>query len=271
MKRALPIGFLMMSSICSGLETRPWFGDAYAFNFQGAWSYSRFHRVEGASRQPSAPVNDRRILLDLGVTAPQNFDVQAEAEFAKTNRVNWALRSGAVQARLGLLDDIQGDPVSLMVGVILRGAPRHFLRDVSTPYAAEFNAELTCAVGKEWSDGTTWTMRTFGLAAVGQANRGSPWTREIFVWEYNLNDVQCFTAFAEGNFGFGARRHVDVRHFNGWGHFQHRSIDLGLAWGYTISVWGTLTASYAHRVFAHSFPEHVNFFMLAWSVPFSLF
>ena len=66
-----------------------------------------------------------------------------EGEFGKTNDVNWAARSGAIQARYGLLDDIAGDPVSLVIGLILRGATHHFLRDVSTPYAAEFNAELT--------------------------------------------------------------------------------------------------------------------------------
>ncbi len=262
---------LLLSSSGFAMEAKPWLGDVYAFDFQAAFSYSRFNKVEGASKQLSAPLNSRDILLDLGFTPSPSFDIQIEGEFGKTSDVNWALRSGAVQTRLQLLDDISGDPVSLTLGLILRGAPTHFLRDVSTPYAAQFNAELTCALGKEWSQGPDWTMRTYGFAALGQANRGYPWTRELLAWEYNLGDVHRFTVFEEGNFGFGGKQHVNVEHFQGWGKFQHQSIDLGLSYGYKISVYGILTATYAHRVFAHNFPEHVNFFMISYWIPFSLF
>ena len=270
MKTPLSIAFLALASSSFAFETKPWLGDAYEFNFQSAFSYSRFNRVEGASKQLSAPLNNRDLLLDVGFTPSPSIDFQLEGEFGKTNNVNWALRSGALQARYQMLDDISGDPVSLTFGLILRGATHHFLRDVSTPYAAEFNAELTCAVGKEWSADGMWTMRTYGLATLGQANRGLPWTKELFVWQYNLNDTHRFTLFAEGDFGFGNRQHVNVKHFSGWGRFQHQSIDLGLAYGYKISVYGILSASYARRVFAHNFPEHVNFFTLAYCIPFSL-
>jgi len=273
MKQTTLAWLIACSTTCSTahvLETKPWFGDLYAFDFESAFFYSRFHQVEGASVQLKSPVNNRNLFFDLGVTPLENFDVRLEGEFGKTDTINWALRSGALQARLGILDDISGDPFSLVAGMILRGVPHHFLKDVSTPYAAEFNAELTCAVGKEWSEEGSWTMRTFAFAAIGQANRGYPWMRERFVWQYNLYDAHRFTLFAEGEVGFGNRQHVDVRHFDGWGKFQHQSIDLGTAYGYTVSVYGTITASYAHRIFAHNFPEHVNVFMLAWSIPFSL-
>ncbi|MBS0603996.1 MAG: hypothetical protein JSS60_03045 [Verrucomicrobia bacterium] len=271
MKRSLLSAFVVLTCPSFALETKPWFGDKYAFNFEGSFAYSRFNKVEGASKQLSAPLNNRDILLDLGFTPYEFFDMQIEGEFGKTNDVNWALRSGALQARFQLLDDISGDPVSLAFGVIFRGAPDHFLRDVSTPYAAEFNTELTCSVGKEWSENGVWTMRTYGFAAIGQANRGYPWTRELLVWQYNLKDTHRFTFFGEGDFGFGNRQHVNVDHFRGWGKFQHQSIDLGLSYGYKIGFYGILTASYAHRVFAHNFPEHVNFFMLSYCLPFSLF
>ena len=76
---------------------------------------------------------------------------------------------------------------------------------------------------------------------------------------------------AFGNVGFGGKQHVDVHHFNGWAEFQHQSIDLGAAYGYEFALWGKLTATYAHRVFAHNFPERVNFFTLTYSLPFSYF
>jgi hypothetical protein len=270
-KSVSSLAFLVLTSSLFALETKPWFGDAYASYFQSAFCYSRFNKVEGASKQLSTPLNNRDLVFDLGFTPGASLDVQVEGEFGKTSHVNWAFRSGALQARYQMLDDISGDPVSLTWGLTFRGATHHFLRDVSTPYAAEFNTELTCAVGKEWSSEGFWTMRGYGFAAIGQANRGYPWTRELFVWQFNINDTHRFSLFAEGDFGFGNKQHVNVKHFNGWGKFQHQSIDLGLSYGYKIGIYGTLTASYAHRVFAHNFPEHVNFFTLAYFIPFSLF
>jgi hypothetical protein len=271
MKRLLPSLLLIASSQGFALETKPWFGDKYAFNFESVFTYSRFHKVEGASVQLSSPLNNRDLLFDVGFNPSAVFDMQLETEFAKTTEVNWALRSAALQGRYQVFDDISGDPVSLALGLNIRAAPHHFLRDVSTPYAAEFNTEVTGALGKEWSKAGQWQMRTYGFVALGIANRGYPWTRGLWVWQYSLRNIHRFTLFAEGDAGFGNQQHVDVNHFSGWGKFQHQSIDLGVEYGYRISVYGMISAAYAHRVFAHNFPQNVNFFVLSYRVPFSLF
>jgi hypothetical protein len=253
------------------LETKPWLGNVYEFELQSAFAYSVFNKVEGASVQLRHPLHNRVIALDLGLTPSGQFDFQIEGEFAKVESINWGLRSGAVQGRFQFLDDISGDPVSLVMGLNVRGAPHRFLKSVSTPYASEFNLEITGAVGKEWSKEGQWTMRGYGFAAIGMGNRGYPWTRELLVWQQQWQNTHRLTLFAEGNIGFGPKQHVNVRHFNGWAKVQHQSIDLGLAYGYQLSVYGLLSATYAYRVFAHNFPEHVNFFMLSYCLPFSLF
>ena len=262
---------LGLSGTASALETRPWLSDEYAFNFGTAFTYSRYHQVEGAAVQLSAPRNDRDFLLDLSFTPGAQFDMQGEIELAKTNSINWTLRSAALQARYQMLDDISGDPLSLTFGMNVRGAPHHFLRDVGTPYAAECNVEMSCAAGKEWSKDGMWTMRTYGFATVGIANRGLPWTRELFVWEVNWQDTHRLSLFTAGNVGFGGQQHVNVNHFDGWGKIQHQSVDLGVAYGYHFFLYGTLSVSYAYRLFAHNFPERVNAFALSYCVPFSLF
>jgi hypothetical protein len=109
------------------------------------------------------------------------------------------------------------------------------------------------------------------MAAIGQANRGYPWTRELGVWQYNLNDRHRFTLFADLDVGFGNKQHVNVRHFSGWGKFQHQSLDLGAGYSLRLGVYGRLSVLYAYRVFAHNFPERVNFVSLTYTIPFSLF
>ncbi len=269
-----PLFFTSLLYACSlsALDTQPWMGNAYDFELETAFSYSRFSKVEGASAQPTSSINNRNLLLDMSLTATPSFDVQFEGEFGQTNTINWALRSGALQARLWLLDDISGEsPISLTCGVNVRGAPRHFLKSVTTPYASEFNAELTASVGKEWSQGANWLFRTYGFLALGQGNRGYPWTRTLLALQYNLLNIHRFTLFTEGDVGYGPKQHVDVNHFSGWGKYQHQSIDVGASYGCHLSIYGTLTASYAYRVFAHNFPENVNFLMISYSLPFSVF
>jgi hypothetical protein len=253
------------------LETMPWLGNQYEFDFSSAFTYSRYHKVEGASVQLKNPSNDYDLLLDLGFTPYSLFDVRTEIEFAKTPRQSSNWRSVALQARYQWLDDISGDPLSLTTGFNVRAVPHHSLRDVSCPYASYANYELTVSAGKEWSKEAMWTMRTYGYASLGIANHGFPWIQELFVWQFNWQDTHELSLFTVGNFGFGNKHHVNVRHFNGWGKFQHQSIDLGIGYGYQFSFYGTLAVSYAYRLFAHNFPERVNFFTLAYSIPFSLF
>lgn len=262
---------ILLSCPAFALETKPWLGNVYGFDFESAFTYSRYRKVEGASKQLKGASNDYDIFLDLGFTPAAAVDVRAEIEFAETPRQPFNWRSAAMQARYQWLDDISGDPVSLTTGFNFRGVPKHSLRDVSCPYASSANFELTVSIGKEWSVGPEWVMRTYGYATVGMANRGFPWTQELLMWQFNWQDVHALFLFAEGDFGFGDKQHVNVKHFHGWANIQHSSIDIGAAYRYRINIWGTITFSYAHRVFAHNFPEQVNFFTIAYFLPFSLF
>ena len=263
--------FLTCPIFACALQTKPWLGNKYEFDFESTFIYSRYNKVQGASKQLKSPSNDYDLFFDMGWTPYTSFDMRAEIELAETPRQSFNWRSVAFQARYQWLDDISGDPVSVTTGFNFRAVPHHSLRDVSCPYASYANYELTASVGKEWSKGADWAMRTYGYATIGIANHGLPWTKELATWQFNWQDRHVFSLFATGDFGFGHKHHVNVRHFNGWGNYLHQSIDLGIAYRYCFDIWGTLTASYAYRVFAHNFPERVNFFTLAYFLPFSLF
>jgi hypothetical protein len=253
------------------LQTKPWLGNQYEFDFDAAFTYSRYRKVQNASRQLKSPSNDYNLFFNLGFTPRYDIDVRTEFELADTPRQSFNWRSVALQARYQWLNDIAGDPISVTTGLNFRAVPGHSLRDVSCPYASYANYELTLSLGKEWSKGGDWIMRTYGYVTAGIANHGSPWTHQIFTWQFNWQDTHALFLFALGDFGFGHKQHVDVRHFNGWGKFQHQSIDLGVAYHYCFQIWGTLRVAYAYRVFAHNFPERVSFVTVAYYLPFSLF
>lgn len=252
------------------LETKPWLGTPYEFVFDSAFTYSRYSKVQGASKQLKSPSNDYDVLFDFGVAASPRWDFQGELELAETPRQPFNVRSGAIQARFQPWDDISGDPLSCTIGMNFRMVTNHSRRDVSSPYAGNYNFEVTGALGKEWSEGGFWTSRAYAFASVGIAERGLPWTRALLVWQKNIADTHRFTLFSTGLFGFGQKQHVNVRHFQGWGNFHHQSIDVGGSYGYHFGTYGTLSVSYAYRVFARDFPERVNFATISYDIPFSI-
>jgi hypothetical protein len=257
----------------SALEVKPWLGNEWEFQFDAAYTYSHYPNVQNGHPALRRSSNDQLLTFDLGtVVMTPNLDIQLEAEFADTPRQRWGVRSTAAQVRYQWLNDIPGDdPVSLTTGANLRFVARHSLHDVSCPYHSDVNFELNASLGKEWSRCASWSWRSFAFGGVGIANHGSPWLRALFAIEKNQQNCHQYGLFAGGYFGFGGQRKVRTRHFDGYGKIHHQSIDLGLGYRYLLGLYGSLSFNYAYRVFARSFPEHVNFFTVAYNIPFSPF
>lgn len=253
------------------LETKPWLGNVYEWEAQGVFTYSRYSKVDDASVQLSHPSNDKFYAIDLSFTPSESFDFQGEMEFADTPRQKLGLQSYALQARYLWLSDIRGDAYSLISGFSIREASRRSLHDVSCPYHSDFNFELTTAAGKEWSKEGWWTSHGYTLLGLGIANHGAPWLKALAVFEVNRTNRNQLMVALEGYFGFGGERHPNVDHFDGWGHFHHQSIDCAVGYAHHLPVWGTFGLRYAYRLFANTFPAHVNFITLFYRLPFSLF
>ena len=271
MKNSVFFLFCAASFSLISLETKPWLGNVYEWQLQGAFTYSRYAKVDDASMQLSHPSNDKFYVMDLSFTPSESFDFEAEMEFADTPRQSLGLQSYALQGRYLWLNDISGDVCSLISGFNVREASRRSLHDVSCPYHSDFNFELTTAAGKEWSKQEWWISRCYGLLGLGIANHGAPWLRAMAIFEANRNNRNRLMVALEGYFGFGPKRHPDVDHFDGWGKFHHQSIDCAVGYAHHLPVWGTLGLRYAYRLFANTFPAHVNFITFYYQFPFSLF
>lgn len=262
---------LALPASAFALNIEPWFCNVYEFTFSPAYTYSRFNSVQNGDPRLKNPANIHLIGCDISIPPAPQWEVDADVEFADTPWQSMGLRSLAGQVRYLWLDDVIGDPVSLTTGLSVRGVSRHSLHDVSSPYHSNINVELTTSVGREWDRGFAWRFRIFGFGAVGMANHGYPWARAFATVEGNWHNTHRLSLFGEGYIGFGPQPIVDINHFNGYASIQHRSVDLGVQYTYVTEVWGRIILSYTRRVYAHSFPENVNFFTLRYLLPFSLF
>lgn len=262
---------LMASVSLAAFEEKPWLGDFLSFYLDSSYTYSRFRHVQNAVVQPRSASNNQLIAFDLGFIPFDGWEAAAELEFAHTPRQSWGRRSIAFQVRNRILDDIIGDPISLTVGGSIRQVAGVSVRDISSPYAARWDFEVHTAIGNEWSYGPTWYMRWYGVGALGQGNRGSPWTRARLVFELNRSDRHQISLFSAGYWGFGNRHKVDIQHFTGWGKINHSSVDIGFGYRYVTEVWGYLWLEYGHRILARSYPQRQNSIQIGYHLPFSFF
>lgn len=266
----IPLLFISVCSSIWALDERPWFGDVYEFRLDSSFTYSRFDKVEGAFRQPHGISNNYVSMVGIGFMPADSWDLEIDLEMAQTPREQFGFRSSAIQARYQFLDDIAGDPVSATMGLSIRGVGNQSVQDVSSPYSSYANYEVHTAIGKEHVFQDTWTLRGYGLVAVGQANHGYPWIRSTASFEGNIHDTHRLELFSVGYFGFGHHR-VDAHHFHGWGNIRHQSVDVGGSYKYKFDLWGVLSLSYAYRVYAHLYPQNEQTLMIRYELPFSLF
>jgi hypothetical protein len=252
------------------LEILPWFNNVFEFELDAAYTYSHYTRVQGAIPKKYVS-NDQEISLGLGLCPSQWWSFDVDAEFVHTRAQPWGFRSAAAQARTLWLDDVLGDLISLNTGFNFRYVAGESLHDVSCPYHANYNAEATIAIGKEWDQGVYWRFRPFVFAALGMAERGSPWMRALAAIEGNRLNRHQLRLYALGYFGFGKRHHLFINHFDGYAHIHHQSIDLGLDYSYLFDIWGSFSFEYCYRVYARLFPERTSFVTVRYTLPFSLF
>jgi hypothetical protein len=251
------------------LELQPWFGDCLEFHFLGRYAYSRFNKVENGTPQLTHPFQVNLAYLGLDFSPTPEWSVDADFQCAESTKEHpFGFRTAALQARYLWLDDIIGDPVSLATGASVRATGSAALRDVSCPSHGNVDFELNVAAGKEFDVNECMRFRLWGYGAVGHANRGSPWVRAILSAESNYDDKHKWAFYADGMNGYGRHTHVHIDHFYGYARIRQKSVDLGVRYGYALSVYGTLRFEYIRRVLAKSCPENVNTFMVSFLMPF---
>lgn len=269
MKKALLT--LLVPLSLSALDKEPWLGNLWEFHIDTAYTYWRYRHVSHGTPQLKHVSNDQLFYVDIGVCPTPDSEADVDFEMAHTSERAWGFQSLGLQYRILWLDDIIGDPISLITGISVRGTNHQSVQDVNSPYHSYFNAELNASFGKEWEDPPYWRNRLYLFTAVGMANRGLPWVRGRLSFQGNQKDRRRWEVFADTYIGFGRHQTVHIDHFHGYANIQHRSIDIGGAYRFVFPIWGTFSAEYAYRLYAHSFPAHASFFTLRYVLPFSLF
>ncbi|MEI6242759.1 MAG: hypothetical protein WCP39_05070 [Chlamydiota bacterium] len=263
------IALFFIGTSLFGLENIPWFGNVYELYFTSKYAFSRYTKVNRALPTSHYRSNDNLLYFDLDFPFSSNWSVDGDVDFFGSSKQKFNFRSGALQLRYLLLDDIVGDPVSISIGVNVRGVSQNGLYDVSTPYHGRVEGQVHFAIGKEFAHMDEWKFRIWGFGNLGFSSTGSPWLKEIFSMEGNIEDTHLVGTLVEAMQGYGKRDHVYIDHFQGYGKYRQRIIDVSLWYGRRFGEWGSLRLEYKRRVFARVAPAGVNTFAITYMLPFS--
>ena len=248
-------------------DLKPWFGNQLELELKTDYSFRFYKNIqmgEGVVRKPS---EDHFLDIAIGISPMPDYHFSIDLTTFSTKEQNFALGHVRGVVRKLWMDDVVGDPISLVTGVSLSAPLKASLRDVSVRYHGDVETELYLAFGKEKARGADWASRWWSVLALGQANVGSPWACLDFNFQKHFeNRDQWIGFFMNSLTGFGGQDFslltpgltAGSGSFQGYRSVAHRSVDVGIRHYFHIEVIGKLNLEYGYRVYAKNSPKGVH-------------
>lgn len=279
---SLLIGWgLILNTSLMAFETMPWFNKNVEIELRSTYLFQTYPSIQSAHHFKRYSSSDHFLTLGAETSIPGialtymglpdwigAVDGEIEVELAGTNHRHFGFDSATATLRNQWLDDVIGDPVSLVTGITAIQACQESLRDPSSFHHGKIEGEFHLSIGKEITSSSTWTSRFWGFGSFGCADIGSPWIRGNLNWEHLFCDQRSLIRiFANTLWGLG-NREFNLNSFHGYGPIKHQSIDIGLRYSYNFDIWGVAALEYSYRPFARNFPQHVNRILVNYTFPY---
>ncbi len=249
-----------------GIEFKPWYPPSYQLLGLLDYRFQSYHSVDAPSKSSHYSSYDH--FVDGSFLFTKNsYSIEFETEFAHTKKRRFDWDHIGLTGRYLWLDDNIGDPFSVTAGLTLSKAWREAVNDISSFHHGQNEAFLHVALGKQNIQGANWISRWWGVFGIGIADRWTPWIVANAAYEWNSCAPHRICLYINSLWGCGGRK-FRLKDFGGYEPIDHRSIDLGLRYSYEFDYCGVLSIEYAHRVYAHNFPDNANVLALCYIYPF---
>lgn len=263
------IYFIFISSICQGTDFKPWFGNEYEVELRALGVYQNYDDLAVSHKRDSKHVENDAFMTFSAAYPFRKFCCEFETTLADTRHQHGRLDNFRLTGRYQLLDEQEGDFLSVVVGLTVTQPLSRALHDISSFHHGHIEEENTLSFGKKYGDIglKDYRYRWWNVFGIGLSDIGSPWMREYAAFEYRYEELHQFRAFINTLWGTGSEKLLRYC-FIGYGHIAHRSVDIGLRYEYDSNGWGALSVQYARRVYASNFPENANLISLEYYFPF---
>lgn len=268
MRLYLPLLLHLCLSPLTATDFKPWFPRYLEFQTNFSYVHQNYSIVNEGWRSIRWPAKNDFYAADLEL-AYKDFCGEIECLFSGTKRHHLGPDCTKATIRYQLLDDIIGDPVSLVVGASFTQVFSLALKDISIFHHGHAEGEFHLSLGNEYIYKNKEMSRWWVVGGIGLGDKGSPWLRGELAWEISWCGNQLARLYALGISGLGGEN-LDVFKFDGYGPIAHRSIDFGAVYRYMFAWDGSLSIGYARRLYAKNCPEKTNFYYLSYHYAFGL-
>lgn len=250
----------------------PWAGELLEFNWQNRFLCQHYARIDSDGKTIHYKNNDLFLKSSLLVFLPDpnsfspDYSLELGVMQASTRKQSGGIDHLSLTGSYQILEDIQGDYISLKTGISYFQAFGQSLYDISSFHHGREEGELFLAFGQE---NLCRLSRWWIAAALGFADRGSPWIRLNIDYRFSPFDNHQIGLNCHCLYGFGGDR-LKIKDFKGYGSIAHRSVDLGLNYTILIENFGQIGLSYTYRVLAKNFPQQAQVVQLEWNYTFGL-
>lgn len=267
---AFLIAALTLPAASWAADLSPWYTKAFEIHPEVTATMDHSGGISGCKSSRHKNVHAGFLLASAKASA---FDWSGEMEvlLAGGSFRSFGLDSAALTARYQLTDDVSGQsPFSSVASLSVCSATRNAVNDLCSFHHGKLEAAFHLSIGKEFSCGQFWLLRSWGALGLGVADVGSPWAHLRLCTETNNPDQSRWNLFLDGLYGFGTKDLASRHSFHGYGPIAHRSLDLGASYSYTFENNLETTISYSYRLYARNFPKNTNRLSLTLSYPFGL-
>ncbi|MCH9626662.1 MAG: hypothetical protein S4CHLAM2_02880 [Chlamydiales bacterium] len=260
---------LLLTSSLYATQFKPWFSPLWEFQGRLSYLFDKERQVQSPLGNFNAPSNDYTFQFSLGLTPWPDWNAEVELFLTHTSDIPFSYLAALGTIRYQWLDDIRGDPISLVTGVTFSFPGSRELRDFSFPFHAEVNGEFHVTMGKEWSCHREWWLRVWALGGWGIANQGNGWLHGIGALSIKPSSLE-WGVITEALVGLGPNNITPNVPFEGYASIDHRTVDLASYLSHHLGCWGTLRVMGWYNVYAHNFLENYWGVGATLLIPFSL-
>jgi hypothetical protein len=267
-KIALACFLSLLSATGWAADLKPWYTRYLEIEPTAAYVFQTYPSVSAAHGSGRYHSDDNFLTLSAA-GAYDRWSLELETTFAATHHRSFGFCDVCLTGRYQWLDDVIGDPVSLVTGLTVIHDSKIARNDISCFYHGQTACEFHMAAGHEMVCEEFWASRLWGVLGLGIADQGSPWIQIDAGWDCNWLDVHEMEIELRSLWGLGTHA-LHVHRFHGYGPIRHQSIDLGFNYHYYLESGGILGIGYYYRLYALNCPRQANILGLSFLYPFGL-
>ncbi len=269
MNRWLAIACLCFATELSSLQKEPWLGNWLEFEGSMYQAHTQSRNVDTKNGTKHKQLHNDQTVAALEFTPFVDFSAEVELDFSKTQKKSYGFEAFKGSCRYRLLNDLDGDSVSLTAGLVATLSTPSRIHDLSSQQHGVFQTEARVAVGRQFGIRKTSYYKGWGLVSYGLASSGSPWVGaelhiERVFWKHNHIDL-----FFRAQKGLSSSKLGNLSDFHSWSRVGYEYEELGLSFRHKVEALGSFYVEAATRVRARYCPKHTWSVQLGFNIPFA--